>query len=88
MSDSSETFKVDFSPDMTMSYLDRHGLLKFVFEVASERRPKTVFLYSGAVDASLKDIPKSPANRPRIDEAFNRVVKYLQSLGYEVDVID
>jgi hypothetical protein len=88
MNDETAGFKVDFCPDMTMSYEDRDGLLKFVFEVASERRPKTVILYGGAVDAALKDIPKSPGAQARIEMAFKRVVAYLHSCGHEVDVIE
>ena len=88
MKDEAEEFLVDFSPDMTMRYEDRNGLLKFVFEVASERRPNTVILYGGAVDAFLKDIPLSRGATARIEMALKRVVTWLHSCGYEVEVIE
>jgi len=88
MNEETSGFKVEFCSDMTMSYEDRDGLLKFVFEVASERRPKTVILYSVAVDAALIDIPISSGTQARIEMAFKRVVAYLHSCGYEVDVIE
>ena len=88
MNDESAAFKVEFCPDMTVSYLDQDGLLKFVFEIAPESRPKTVTLYGGAVDAALKDIPTSTATQARMGRAFKRVVAYLESCGYEVDVIE
>ena len=81
------SFKVDFREDMTLSYKDKIGCLKFVFQLGSNFGPKTIELSYGAVDENLEDVTVSAENSAWIDAAFDRVCASIRSCGYEVDII-
>jgi hypothetical protein len=87
MSDPKNHGKVDFCQDMTLTYKDSLGVLKFVFELGANVKNKELIIYKDAVDASLKDITKTPDNSDRLNNAFQQVVDYAQSLGYKIEVI-